>query len=163
MEGHFLDINYSDMSTAIKKKKKALRCESQWNLWNLYCLVVFGSKLGQTKHFVSLISFQECDGTELLDWLFDQNDGTVKLEWLFDPNNGNPFHERTRNHGNNHTWPTLDPNVCETLWKLCFYCIVHPWHIQTCMSLFTQYNKRLPFVWSGCYTHTRNNYHVSTK
>lgn len=45
-----------------------------------------------------MISFQGCDGIELLDWLFDQNDGILR-------------HEETQRHGNHHTWPIQDPNV----------------------------------------------------
>jgi len=48
------------------------------------------------------ISFQDCDGIELLDWLFDQNDGILRLEG-------------TGRHGNHHTWPAQDPNVRETV------------------------------------------------
>lgn len=48
-----------------------------------------------------MISFQICDGIELLDWLFDQNDGILR-------------HMETGHHGNHHTWPTQDTNVCET-------------------------------------------------
>ncbi|XP_074525050.1 cyclic AMP-responsive element-binding protein 3-like protein 3-A [Halichoeres trimaculatus] len=44
---------------------------------------------------------QGCDGIELLDWLFDQNDGILR-------------HEEPGHHGNHHTWPIQDPNVCET-------------------------------------------------
>lgn len=44
------------------------------------------------------ISFQDCDGIELLDWLFDQNDGILRLEG-------------TGRHGNHHTWPAQDPNM----------------------------------------------------
>uniref|UniRef100_A0A8C2W8A0 cAMP responsive element binding protein 3-like 3a n=1 Tax=Cyclopterus lumpus TaxID=8103 RepID=A0A8C2W8A0_CYCLU len=40
---------------------------------------------------------QDCDGIELLDWLFDQNDGILRLEG-------------TGRHGNHHTWPAQDPN-----------------------------------------------------
>ncbi|KAI3368874.1 hypothetical protein L3Q82_025856, partial [Scortum barcoo] len=49
-----------------------------------------------------MISFQGCDGIELLDWLFDQNDGILR-------------HEETGHHGNHHTWPIQDPNVRETM------------------------------------------------
>lgn len=66
------------------------------------------------------MSFQGCDGTELLDWLFDQNDGTEKLEWLLDQNDGNLRHEETGHHGNHHTWPIQDPNVRETVKAVCF-------------------------------------------
>ncbi|XP_034387352.1 LOW QUALITY PROTEIN: cyclic AMP-responsive element-binding protein 3-like protein 3-A [Cyclopterus lumpus] len=41
---------------------------------------------------------QDCDGIELLDWLFDQNDGILRLEG-------------TGRHGNHHTWPAQDPNM----------------------------------------------------
>lgn len=49
-----------------------------------------------------MISFQGCDGIELLDWLFDQNDGILR-------------HEEPRHHGNHHTWPIQDPNVRVTV------------------------------------------------
>ena len=52
-----------------------------------------------------MISFQGCDGIELLDWLFDQNDGILR-------------HEETGRHGNHHTWPIQDPNVCEPVGSL---------------------------------------------
>ncbi|XP_056271376.1 cyclic AMP-responsive element-binding protein 3-like protein 3-A isoform X1 [Pseudoliparis swirei] len=42
--------------------------------------------------------YQDCDGIELLDWLFDQNDGILRLEG-------------TGRHGNHHTWPAQDPNM----------------------------------------------------
>lgn len=45
---------------------------------------------------------QGCDGIELLDWLFDQNDGILR-------------HEETGHHGNQHTWPVQDPNICTTM------------------------------------------------
>nr|XP_046248492.1 cyclic AMP-responsive element-binding protein 3-like protein 3-A [Scatophagus argus] len=54
---------------------------------------------------------QGCDGTELLDWLFDQNDSTEKLEWLFDQNDGKLRHEEREHHGNHHTWPIQDLNM----------------------------------------------------
>lgn len=47
-----------------------------------------------------MISIQGCDGIELLDWLFDQNDGILR-------------HEEAGRHGNHHTWPIQDSNVCE--------------------------------------------------
>lgn len=59
------------------------------------------------------MSFQGCDGAELLDWLFDQNDSVEKLEWLFDPNDGNLQHGGAGNHGNHHTWPVSVGNVRE--------------------------------------------------
>lgn len=59
------------------------------------------------------MSFQECDGAELLDWLFGQNDSIEKLEWLFDPNDGNLQHEGAGNHGNRRTWPVSEGNVRE--------------------------------------------------
>lgn len=61
------------------------------------------------------MSFQGCDGAELLDWLFDQNDSVEKLEWLFDPNDGNLRHEGARNHDNHHTWPVSEGNVRENV------------------------------------------------
>lgn len=57
------------------------------------------------------MSFQGCDGAELLDWLFDQNDTVEKLEWLFDPNDGSLRHEGAGNHGNHHNWPVSEENV----------------------------------------------------
>uniref|UniRef100_A0A8C2W830 cAMP responsive element binding protein 3-like 3a n=1 Tax=Cyclopterus lumpus TaxID=8103 RepID=A0A8C2W830_CYCLU len=47
----------------------------------------------------------DCDGIELLDWLFDQNDGILRLEG-------------TGRHGNHHTWPAQDPNVREAVGSL---------------------------------------------
>uniref|UniRef100_A0A3Q3K9R9 BZIP domain-containing protein n=1 Tax=Monopterus albus TaxID=43700 RepID=A0A3Q3K9R9_MONAL len=41
-----------------------------------------------------------CNGTELLDWLFDQNDGILR-------------HEETGHSGNCHTWPIQDPNMLQ--------------------------------------------------
>ncbi|XP_028260351.1 cyclic AMP-responsive element-binding protein 3-like protein 3-A isoform X2 [Parambassis ranga] len=41
---------------------------------------------------------QDCDGIELLDWLFDQNDGILR-------------HEETGHHSNHPTWPIQDPNM----------------------------------------------------
>lgn len=61
------------------------------------------------------MSFQGCDGAELLDWLFDQNDSVEKLEWLFDPNDGNLRHEGAGNHSNHHTWPVSEGNVRENV------------------------------------------------
>lgn len=61
------------------------------------------------------MSFQGCDGAELLDWLFDQYDSVEKLEWLFDPNDSNLRHEGAGNHGNHHIWPVSEGNVCETI------------------------------------------------
>lgn len=49
-----------------------------------------------------MIPIQDCDGIELLDWLFDQNDGILR-------------HEEPGRHGNHHAWPTQDPNVCMTV------------------------------------------------
>ncbi len=49
-----------------------------------------------------MISFQDCDGIELLDWLFDKNDGILR-------------HEEPGRHGNHHTWPIQDTNVRETV------------------------------------------------
>ncbi|XP_034036141.1 cyclic AMP-responsive element-binding protein 3-like protein 3-A [Thalassophryne amazonica] len=43
---------------------------------------------------------QGCDGTELLDWLFDRN-------------NGKFHHELTGRHGSDHTWPTQEPNMLQ--------------------------------------------------
>ncbi|KAE8294315.1 Cyclic AMP-responsive element-binding protein 3-like protein 3-A [Larimichthys crocea] len=43
---------------------------------------------------------QDCDGIELLDWLFDQNDGILR-------------HEEPGRHGNHHAWPTQDPNMLQ--------------------------------------------------
>lgn len=68
--------------------------------------------------------FQGCDGTELLDWLFDPNDGTGKLEWLFDQNDGSIRQEETGHHGNHQTWPIHDPNVRETMKDVCFVLTV---------------------------------------
>lgn len=69
-----------------------------------------------TGHFARLeMSFQGCDGAELLDWLFDQNDSVEKLEWLFDPNDDNLRHEGAGNHGNHHTWPASEGNVRENV------------------------------------------------
>lgn len=47
-----------------------------------------------------IISFQGCDCSELLDWLFDKNSGILR-------------HEETGNHGNNQSWPFQGPNVSE--------------------------------------------------
>lgn len=58
------------------------------------------------------MSFQGCDGAELLNWLFDQNDSMEKLEWLFDPNDGN-LYEGAGSHGNHHTWPVSEGKVRE--------------------------------------------------
>uniref|UniRef100_A0A3B5B870 Cyclic AMP-responsive element-binding protein 3-like protein 3-B n=1 Tax=Stegastes partitus TaxID=144197 RepID=A0A3B5B870_9TELE len=41
-----------------------------------------------------------CDGTELLDWLFDQNEGILR-------------HEETGHHSNHHTWPIQDANMLQ--------------------------------------------------
>lgn len=69
-----------------------------------------------TERFACLeMSFQGCDGAELLDWLFDQNDNVEKLEWLFDPSDDNLRHEGAENHGNHHTWPVSDGNVHENV------------------------------------------------
>lgn len=43
---------------------------------------------------------QDCDGIELLDWLFDKNDGILR-------------HEEAGRHGNHHTWPIQDPNMLQ--------------------------------------------------
>ncbi|KAM9848918.1 cyclic AMP-responsive element-binding protein 3-like protein 3-A [Aulostomus maculatus] len=43
---------------------------------------------------------QDCDGIEVLDWLFDQNDGIL-------------HHMETGNHDNLHTWPTQDPSMLQ--------------------------------------------------
>ncbi|XP_023144859.1 cyclic AMP-responsive element-binding protein 3-like protein 3-A isoform X1 [Amphiprion ocellaris] len=40
---------------------------------------------------------QGCDGTELLDWLFDQNEGILR-------------HVETGHHSNHHSWPIQNPN-----------------------------------------------------
>lgn len=69
-----------------------------------------------------MMSFQGCDGIELLDWLFDQNDGILR-------------HEEPGRQGNHHTWLVQDSNVREAVgylmslmhatnsWLLCVYCI----------------------------------------
>lgn len=54
-----------------------------------------------------VISFQGCDGIELLDWLFDQNDGILR-------------HEEAGHHGNHHTWPIQDSNVRAARAAVCF-------------------------------------------
>ncbi|XP_054459456.1 cyclic AMP-responsive element-binding protein 3-like protein 3-A [Anoplopoma fimbria] len=43
---------------------------------------------------------QDCDGIELLDWLFDQNDGILR-------------NEEAGRHGNHHTWPVHDPTMLQ--------------------------------------------------
>lgn len=52
--------------------------------------------------FLSSVSFQGCDCTELLDWLFDKNDGIH-------------HHEETLHHGNHPSWPFQENNVCEAI------------------------------------------------
>uniref|UniRef100_A0A3P9K2V7 cAMP responsive element binding protein 3-like 3a n=1 Tax=Oryzias latipes TaxID=8090 RepID=A0A3P9K2V7_ORYLA len=47
-----------------------------------------------------IISFQGCDCSELLDWLFDKNSGILR-------------HEETGNHGNNQSWPFQGPNMLQ--------------------------------------------------
>uniref|UniRef100_A0A3B5BLB7 Cyclic AMP-responsive element-binding protein 3-like protein 3-B n=1 Tax=Stegastes partitus TaxID=144197 RepID=A0A3B5BLB7_9TELE len=44
--------------------------------------------------------YHGCDGTELLDWLFDQNEGILR-------------HEETGHHSNHHTWPIQDANMLQ--------------------------------------------------
>ncbi|XP_029285906.1 cyclic AMP-responsive element-binding protein 3-like protein 3-A [Cottoperca gobio] len=43
---------------------------------------------------------QNCDGIELLDWLFDQKDGILR-------------HVETGRHGNHHTWPVQDADMLQ--------------------------------------------------
>lgn len=43
---------------------------------------------------------QGCDGTELLDWLFDQNEGILR-------------YVEAGHHSNHHTWPIQDPNILQ--------------------------------------------------
>lgn len=86
-----------------------------------------------------MISFQGCDGIELLDWLFDQNDGILR-------------HEEPGHHGNHHIWPIQDPNVRLAVGPLmslthatnncllCIYCTVVP------PSQIVCYEKDCPFT-----------------
>lgn len=43
---------------------------------------------------------QDCDGTELLDWLFDQDDGILR-------------HEETGHHGNHSIWPAQTASILQ--------------------------------------------------
>lgn len=73
-----------------------------WKYMKAFCLDLPAA--WKTQYCVTLnvmISFQGCDGIELLDWLFDQNEGILR-------------HEESGRHGNHHIWPIQDPNVCGT-------------------------------------------------
>lgn len=79
------------------------------------------------------MSFQGCDDTELIEWLFDQNNGGERLEWLFDQNAGGHGHQAAGHHGNHHTWMPQEPNVRESERKRKIHLIVFP-QCSTCLT-----------------------------
>lgn len=90
-----------------------------------------------------MISFQGCDGIELLDWLFDQNDGILR-------------HEEAEHHGNHHNWPIQDTNVRErslmslTLTAntclLSIHRVVHPEHASILWRSVTDFERLSRFL-----------------
>lgn len=55
---------------------------------------------GKLRNLLLNVSFQGCDCTELLDWLFDKNDGILR-------------NEDTEDHSGYHSWSFQEPNVCD--------------------------------------------------